>query len=149
MFLCGSQRSAADGPAWQPDSATSVCMRCQGSFKLLLVRRHHCRLCGDVVCGDCSTSRVHRKRACDNCVLNRLRANRGSGLTTAKTAFGDDGWQVVRAQGPDPQSTQRAQFAYDADGNLRAVEDYEYDSGGVTSSADSLSSVVEAYVARQ
>lgn len=63
-----------------------------------------------------------------------------------KTAFNHDGWLVLT---PDPKPpTQRAQYAYDADGNLR-TEDYGCDSGGVTSSADSLSSVVEAYVARQ
>ena len=140
MFSCVPLRSSPKSPAWQADSATSVCMRCQGSFTLL-VRRHHCRICGEVVCGDCSSSRVHRQRTCDDCVLKRLRAGSGSGSVAGQTAFSDDGWSETPA-------LSKADFAYDADGNLRAVG-YECDSGGVTSSADSLSSVVEAFVARQ
>lgn len=40
-------------PVWHPDEKSPACDRCKAQFTLL-VRRHHCRRCGDVVCGDCS-----------------------------------------------------------------------------------------------
>ncbi|GAW06335.1 MFS general substrate transporter [Lentinula edodes] len=35
---------------WQPDSAVSRCPHCDTSFHPLSNRKHHCRLCGRVVC---------------------------------------------------------------------------------------------------
>lgn len=42
---------------WQPDSAVSACVLCDTSFTLFF-RRHHCRKCGRVVCGECSAKSV-------------------------------------------------------------------------------------------
>ncbi|KAF8336362.1 uncharacterized protein EI90DRAFT_3045508 [Cantharellus anzutake] len=39
---------------WVPDQKMETCMRCQTRFGWRL-RRHHCRLCGKVVCATCST----------------------------------------------------------------------------------------------
>lgn len=41
-------------PIWVPNNRTDRCMRCQETFAIWR-RRHHCRLCGDVVCWACST----------------------------------------------------------------------------------------------
>ena len=41
-------------PIWVPDSRADRCMRCREPFAVWR-RRHHCRLCGDVVCWACST----------------------------------------------------------------------------------------------
>lgn len=38
---------------WVPDQKTETCMRCNSSFGWRR-RRHHCRLCGRVVCASCS-----------------------------------------------------------------------------------------------
>lgn len=38
---------------WVPDGRTNGCMRCGGGFGWRR-RRHHCRLCGRVVCANCS-----------------------------------------------------------------------------------------------
>lgn len=48
-----------DQPAkvWQPDLDTKSCMVCNRKFGLLL-RRHHCRRCGQVVCDKCSPYKV-------------------------------------------------------------------------------------------
>lgn len=42
---------------WIPDSEVSECQTCLKSFSFL-IRKHHCRLCGRVVCGDCSKFRM-------------------------------------------------------------------------------------------
>lgn len=45
--------------SWQDDSSVSRCPFCQQEFTSYTFRRHHCRTCGRVVCGDpetgCST----------------------------------------------------------------------------------------------
>ncbi|KAK9479678.1 FYVE zinc finger-domain-containing protein [Lipomyces japonicus] len=40
---------------WQPDGDAQYCPICQHQFSLFY-RRHHCRICGKVVCGSCSQS---------------------------------------------------------------------------------------------
>lgn len=42
---------------WQPDSAVSNCNLCKSSFSFLN-RRHHCRKCGRIYCGNCITTGV-------------------------------------------------------------------------------------------
>ena len=49
-----------NAPLWIPDNKVSRCMRCAGHFSVWR-RRHHCRLCGAVVCWACS-SKVRRYR---------------------------------------------------------------------------------------
>jgi len=64
---------------WVPDQKAAACMRC-GKPWTILRWRHHCRLCGAVVCADCSTKTffiVHPRskeasnnrptRACNTC----------------------------------------------------------------------------------
>ena len=38
---------------WKPDSSAKACTVCQDAFSFFN-RRHHCRRCGDIVCGSCS-----------------------------------------------------------------------------------------------
>ncbi|KAM3125233.1 hypothetical protein CJI97_003764 [Candidozyma auris] len=42
---------------WQPDGDVTSCVLCDTSFTLFN-RRHHCRKCGRVVCGSCSSQSV-------------------------------------------------------------------------------------------
>ncbi|KAF9070664.1 FYVE zinc finger-domain-containing protein [Rhodocollybia butyracea] len=50
-FLTESIRSAEQRISpWQPDSAVSRCPHCDASFHPLSNRKHHCRLCGRVIC---------------------------------------------------------------------------------------------------
>ena len=44
-------------PRWQPDSEVTECPICGRSFAFWL-RKHHCRKCGRVVCGNCSPHRI-------------------------------------------------------------------------------------------
>jgi hypothetical protein len=45
------------GVEWEPNSQHPQCTACGRKFGIL-VRRHHCRMCGTVVCADCSKARV-------------------------------------------------------------------------------------------
>ncbi|KAI9265923.1 hypothetical protein BY458DRAFT_513040 [Sporodiniella umbellata] len=42
---------------WEPDRHASECRRCHRRFNFL-VRRHHCRRCGQIVCDKCSSNRI-------------------------------------------------------------------------------------------
>ena len=60
-------------PVWVPDERVTMCQRCHDDFTLLL-RRHHCRACGKVVCYLCSGNKAPLKyrayepsRVCDPC----------------------------------------------------------------------------------
>jgi len=61
------------GITWQEDKEVKTCPVCNDSFGLF-TRRHHCRFCGLVVCGDCSDqTQMHQvaqspQRICEQCV---------------------------------------------------------------------------------
>lgn len=66
----------AEPPEWIPDSSTSICMKCWEPFKPLFRSRHHCRFCGGIFCGSCTTKRCllpvkfrvrDPQRVCDVC----------------------------------------------------------------------------------
>ena len=44
-------------PVWVPNVLSKGCMKCGSSFTVFR-RRHHCRLCGMLVCQACSRKRV-------------------------------------------------------------------------------------------
>ncbi|KAK1935182.1 1-phosphatidylinositol 3-phosphate 5-kinase fab1 [Phytophthora citrophthora] len=43
---------------WVPDECRPACNICNRSFHFMYRRRHHCRLCGDVVCKTCYVTRA-------------------------------------------------------------------------------------------
>ncbi|KAM3588813.1 hypothetical protein VKS41_001249 [Umbelopsis sp. WA50703] len=47
---------------WESDKDANECRRCKRRFNFL-VRRHHCRRCGQVVCDRCSTHRANMARS--------------------------------------------------------------------------------------
>jgi hypothetical protein len=68
---------------WQRDEDVVACVTCHRTFNFLR-RRHHCRLCGVVVCAQCSAGRVKvpgfgstPQRVCDACAA-RSRSGNGS-----------------------------------------------------------------------
>uniref|UniRef100_A0A8W7NYL8 FYVE-type domain-containing protein n=1 Tax=Anopheles coluzzii TaxID=1518534 RepID=A0A8W7NYL8_ANOCL len=42
---------------WVPDSEATICMHCKKTHFTMINRRHHCRNCGAVVCGPCSSKK--------------------------------------------------------------------------------------------
>lgn len=52
---------------WQPDDSVSKCPICTRSFTFLF-RKHHCRNCGRVVCGNCAPENgLRHERVCEDC----------------------------------------------------------------------------------
>jgi len=51
MIILDLENSA---PVWIPDRDAKTCMCCAKAFNMVQ-RRHHCRYCGKVVCGGCSS----------------------------------------------------------------------------------------------
>lgn len=43
---------------WVPDNHTDRCMSCETTIFSILVRRHHCRRCGRLVCYSCSRHKI-------------------------------------------------------------------------------------------
>ncbi|OQR84843.1 dihydroflavonol-4-reductase [Achlya hypogyna] len=65
---------------WAEDHVANECSSCKAQFTLVR-RRHHCRECGNLVCGNCSVSRAivegfedAKQRFCDQCVRTSLPA---------------------------------------------------------------------------
>ncbi|KAF9401819.1 hypothetical protein BGX21_000457 [Mortierella sp. AD011] len=64
-----------NAPVWVPDHSATRCMICTEEFGTFFRRRHHCRVCGKVVCHSCSSHTILIKgttseklgRACDDC----------------------------------------------------------------------------------
>ncbi|KAL4160320.1 hypothetical protein PRNP1_000890 [Phytophthora ramorum] len=62
-------------PQWRPDAASDSCLCCGNDFSIWTRRRHHCRACGELVCGECSPFYVRlpelgykgRVRVCTHC----------------------------------------------------------------------------------
>jgi FYVE/RhoGEF/PH domain-containing protein 5/6 len=87
-------RSKSDSyvaPVWASDKSSNQCTICLSDFSLLN-RRHHCRKCGILVCGDCSKGRIKigpdQVRVCDRC--NRLAETRSTDFqTTISQTFGN------------------------------------------------------------
>merc|ERR1712098_609442 len=43
-------------PVWQSDDDAPACTKCNREFTFFF-RRHHCRGCGKVMCGDCTNKK--------------------------------------------------------------------------------------------
>ncbi|XP_057298325.1 pleckstrin homology domain-containing family F member 2-like [Hydractinia symbiolongicarpus] len=70
----GKSPSGNEAAVWVPDHSASVCMLCLKTKFTPIIRKHHCRRCGSVVCGPCSSKRfliphISSKpvRVCDKC----------------------------------------------------------------------------------
>jgi len=62
-----------EAPVWIPDSQAGKCSGCGDRFSLVK-RRHHCRYCGNIFCGNCTNKKLRlpnlgsdRVRVCGKC----------------------------------------------------------------------------------
>jgi lipid-binding SYLF domain-containing protein len=85
-------------PDWVPDDKVVGCMRCAKHFTLL-VRRHHCRMCGRIFCSDCCSNfsllprqfnRADPQRACVRCFEVLLPMQRQLMLSVSKASRDGD-----------------------------------------------------------
>ncbi|XP_066996128.2 FYVE, RhoGEF and PH domain-containing protein 6 [Anabrus simplex] len=68
-----------EAPVWIQDGRVTKCQSCIAEFTVTF-RRHHCRACGKVVCGDCSDFRAplqymkfQAARVCEECYKTLLK----------------------------------------------------------------------------
>ncbi|GMF65242.1 unnamed protein product [Phytophthora lilii] len=90
-----ARQSAKYDVAWREDDESACCQVCFAMFTKLSRRRHHCRVCGELVCGACSQDQVALtdkfttpRRACVAC----------SSLLQAMARAGDDRVKVVEPE---------------------------------------------------
>ncbi|PAV71828.1 hypothetical protein WR25_26453 [Diploscapter pachys] len=91
----GNKRPAKEHAAvWVPDGEAARCMACGRTAFNLVQRRHHCRACGHVVCGACSShtykiDTLHKKpvRVCDAC-FDRLTKQHGASNMDVRDSTG-------------------------------------------------------------
>ncbi|KAJ1633643.1 hypothetical protein T492DRAFT_979863 [Pavlovales sp. CCMP2436] len=85
-------------PEWVPDHLVVGCMRCSRHFTLI-VRRHHCRMCGRIYCADCCSNfsllprqfnRAEPQRCCCRCFEVLLPMQRQLMLSVSKAARDGD-----------------------------------------------------------
>ncbi|EDV27644.1 uncharacterized protein TRIADDRAFT_53557 [Trichoplax adhaerens] len=75
--LDSSKQQTKIAEKWVKDSEVARCMQCSSQFSVLL-RRHHCRICGKIFCHSCSDYWIEtphdRKplRSCQKCYKNYL-----------------------------------------------------------------------------
>ncbi|OQS04583.1 DNA polymerase lambda [Thraustotheca clavata] len=92
VYELGYERTLLD-VHWVPNTASSLCCLCFASFGLVSKRRHHCRLCGQLVCSSCSRHRSLLKgsrqlfRTCTDCasILSCLALNGDSRVKRHRT----------------------------------------------------------------
>lgn len=73
-FEAGRAQSTGHAAVWIPDTEVNKCMHCQKTQFTMINRRHHCRNCGNVICGNCSKNKFlipsqskAPVRVCDTC----------------------------------------------------------------------------------
>ncbi|ETL81929.1 hypothetical protein L917_17839 [Phytophthora nicotianae] len=99
-----ARQSAKYDVAWRQDDESECCQVCFAMFTKLSRRRHHCRVCGELVCGACSQDQVSLtekfstpRRACVACCS----------LLQAMARAGDDRVKVVESDVASATPTRR------------------------------------------
>ncbi|KAI9914721.1 hypothetical protein PsorP6_008531 [Peronosclerospora sorghi] len=88
-----SLKTATLAPIFMFDKISNVCTICTQTF-IVYRPRHHCRLCGSLVCGNCSrrrwtlsySSSTKASRVCDSCASHQRAATFPSVKTTYSSA---------------------------------------------------------------
>ncbi|XP_017083839.2 zinc finger FYVE domain-containing protein 26 homolog isoform X2 [Drosophila eugracilis] len=95
--LCGAfvmPKQAPNRQQWTRDEEASHCMCCRRAAFTMLMRRHHCRRCGRVVCYACSTHRLRipelydelEVRICNDCASSSAAKDQGDGASSERSA---------------------------------------------------------------
>jgi len=62
---------------WVPNNVATNCFECENKFTTIIVRQHHCRICGKIFCSNCSNKQIQvsnnnkiiKLRVCNNCFI--------------------------------------------------------------------------------
>jgi len=110
---------------WKPDKSATACTCC-GKLFSLIVRKHHCRNCGVVVCAGCSKERLllshidekYKVRVCDNCVIDCKNESKNfvGGVGAADASDGNK-----KAIGNNKGIDRRAMFAKSKMNSIQAL----------------------------
>ncbi|KZO97713.1 FYVE-domain-containing protein [Calocera viscosa TUFC12733] len=96
---------------WEPDSSVSACRLCSTPFNALTVRKHHCRLCGQIICSQPPApkhSNPARHVPCSVLIAADWRTGRvwdikegiAYGVTRRDSTMGANGGKVGNAKAP-------------------------------------------------
>jgi len=72
-------------PAWVRDEASPRCQICLTRFNIIR-RRHHCRVCGNVVCDYCSPHQLKGNRVCTLCFQSTVKTAVSEPVKPSQTA---------------------------------------------------------------
>ncbi|KAH8375975.1 hypothetical protein KR200_012072 [Drosophila serrata] len=100
--LCGAfvmPKQAPSRQQWTRDEEASHCMCCRRAAFTMLMRRHHCRRCGRVVCYACSTHRMRipelydelEVRICNDCASSSAPRDQGDGVSSERSNVSGSG----------------------------------------------------------
>ncbi|KAL3657003.1 hypothetical protein V7S43_018052 [Phytophthora oleae] len=99
-----ARQSAKYDVTWRQDDESECCQVCFAMFTKLSRRRHHCRVCGELVCGACSQDQVSLtdkfstpRRACVACCS----------LLQSMARAGDDRVKIVESEMATATPTKR------------------------------------------
>ncbi|XGW27791.1 hypothetical protein V3C99_007961 [Haemonchus contortus] len=133
----GNKRPAKEHAAvWIPDGEAARCMACGRTQFNLVQRRHHCRACGRVICGACSThsyriDSLNKKpvRVCDMC-FTRL-----TGVTADKAARQANDVQGSREPPLPPPKPSTIEMDYDGESSSETDEETSRDDHSMRASS--------------
>eukprot|EP00164_Ancoracysta_twista_P009209 GFYU01013555.1.p1 GENE.GFYU01013555.1~~GFYU01013555.1.p1 ORF type:complete len:530 (+),score=138.25 GFYU01013555.1:166-1755(+) len=108
-------KSKSELPKWQPDGESQTCSRCVRKFTITR-RRHHCRLCGQLVCFKCSSMVTYvgrgKIRVCNLC---ESRIGDSPNLHRADSARSLAARQSLSSNPPDPDEIENESGSVDND----------------------------------
>lgn len=93
-----------DKDYWVDDTKVRACYECETQFSLL-VRRHHCRICGRIFCGKCTrhivqtageTEEEARLRVCNYCKYSGASCDTLMRLILGHTTWLTSHWLFLR-----------------------------------------------------
>ncbi|XP_078034373.1 zinc finger FYVE-type containing 26 spastizin isoform X2 [Augochlora pura] len=106
---------------WIPNDKARKCSCCKTVIFSMFNRRHHCRRCGRVICGQCSQHRMQVSsypssvlvRVCNDCkrlTMLQMRTQQGSPLTTSSETF--DYWKLTNDKKHNESIKEEFSFEY-------------------------------------
>ncbi|XP_054154395.1 zinc finger FYVE domain-containing protein 26 homolog [Oppia nitens] len=106
---------------WIPDSNVTHCMICKFEKFSMLNRRHHCRRCGRVVCGNCSQNNLLIReinanssvRVCDECYVQTQQLYRKESFSS-ESMSSDRAMAWVLTTDDIQNDSLRMEFYYDS-----------------------------------